>query len=189
MDEWSHVDSNHGPPACEACSSRVPFTKPRRRSMTTRCSRNPRRALALSRLFSDRDPLDQPRRVRGNLARGRTAVCSTLEDGGQRCCASWRAPCPRDLLPRRDDGWLVLLQLRAATTCAPPRQGESCLRLLSYVPVRHSSERQAPAHDPTERRQARLNPLERARTELELAPGFLVRSAPKPRCVVDRVGA
>src|ERR1700738_5522322 len=34
-----------------------------------------------------------------------------------------------------------------------------------------------------------LNPLERARTELELAPGFLVRSAPKPRRVVDRVGA
>jgi hypothetical protein len=34
-----------------------------------------------------------------------------------------------------------------------------------------------------------LNPLERARTELKLAPGFLVRSAPKPRRVVDRVGA
>src|SRR6478752_8646631 len=34
-----------------------------------------------------------------------------------------------------------------------------------------------------------LNPLERARTELKLAPGFLVRSAPKSRCVVDHVGA
>jgi hypothetical protein len=34
-----------------------------------------------------------------------------------------------------------------------------------------------------------LNPLERARTERKLAPGFLVRSAPKPRRVVDRVGA
>jgi len=34
-----------------------------------------------------------------------------------------------------------------------------------------------------------LNPLERARTELKLAPGFLVRSAPKPRRVVDRIGA
>jgi hypothetical protein len=34
-----------------------------------------------------------------------------------------------------------------------------------------------------------LNPLERARTELKLALGFLVRSAPKPRRVVDRVGA
>jgi hypothetical protein len=34
-----------------------------------------------------------------------------------------------------------------------------------------------------------LNPLERAWTELKLAPGFLVRSAPKPRRVVDRVGA
>ena len=33
------------------------------------------------------------------------------------------------------------------------------------------------------------NPLERARTEVKLAPGFLVRSAPKPRRVVDRVGA
>src|SRR4029453_8951175 len=33
------------------------------------------------------------------------------------------------------------------------------------------------------------NPLERARTELELAPGSLVRSAPQPRRVVDRVGA
>src|SRR5215510_9872945 len=33
------------------------------------------------------------------------------------------------------------------------------------------------------------NPLERARTELKLAPGFLIRSAPKPRSVVDRVGA
>ena len=34
-----------------------------------------------------------------------------------------------------------------------------------------------------------LNPLERARMELKLAPGFLVRSAPKPRRVVDRIGA
>src|SRR5215470_6255695 len=34
-----------------------------------------------------------------------------------------------------------------------------------------------------------LNPLKRARAELKLAPGFLVRSAPKPRRVVDRVGA
>ena len=34
-----------------------------------------------------------------------------------------------------------------------------------------------------------LNPLERARTEPELAPGFLVRCAPEPRRVVDRVGA
>jgi hypothetical protein len=34
-----------------------------------------------------------------------------------------------------------------------------------------------------------LNPLERARTELKLALGFLVRSAPKPRRVIDRVGA
>jgi len=34
-----------------------------------------------------------------------------------------------------------------------------------------------------------LNPLEWAWTELKLAPGFLVRSAPKPRRVVDRVGA
>ena len=34
-----------------------------------------------------------------------------------------------------------------------------------------------------------LNPLERARMELKLAPGFLVRSAPKSRGVVDRVGA
>src|ERR1700752_3056761 len=34
-----------------------------------------------------------------------------------------------------------------------------------------------------------LNPLERARTELKLAPGFLVRSkAPLSRVVVDRVG-
>src|SRR5262249_32161331 len=33
------------------------------------------------------------------------------------------------------------------------------------------------------------NPLERARTEVKLAPGFLVRSAPKPRRVVHRVGA
>ena len=33
-----------------------------------------------------------------------------------------------------------------------------------------------------------LNPIERARTELKLAPSFLVRSAPKPRRVVDRVG-
>src|SRR6516165_5831016 len=33
-----------------------------------------------------------------------------------------------------------------------------------------------------------LNPLERARTELKLAPGFLVRRTPKPRRVVDRVG-
>jgi hypothetical protein len=34
-----------------------------------------------------------------------------------------------------------------------------------------------------------LKPLERARTKLKLAPGLLVRSAPKPRRVVDRVGA
>src|ERR1700745_3246760 len=34
-----------------------------------------------------------------------------------------------------------------------------------------------------------FNPLERARTELKLAPGFLVESASKSRCVVDRVGA
>src|SRR6478735_4716583 len=34
-----------------------------------------------------------------------------------------------------------------------------------------------------------LNPLERARTKLKFAPGFLVRSTPKPRSVVDRVGA
>src|SRR5262249_32155953 len=33
------------------------------------------------------------------------------------------------------------------------------------------------------------NPLEPTRTELKLAPGFLIRSAPKPRRVVDRVGA
>jgi hypothetical protein len=33
------------------------------------------------------------------------------------------------------------------------------------------------------------NPLERARTERKLAPGFLIRSAPEPRRVVDRVGA
>src|SRR5262245_45739409 len=32
-------------------------------------------------------------------------------------------------------------------------------------------------------------PLERARTELKLAPGFLIRSAPEPRRIVDRVGA
>lgn len=34
-----------------------------------------------------------------------------------------------------------------------------------------------------------LNPLERTRAELKLAPGSLVRSAPEPRCVVDRVRA
>ena len=34
-----------------------------------------------------------------------------------------------------------------------------------------------------------LKPLERARTKLKLAPGLLVRSASKPRRVVDRVGA
>jgi hypothetical protein len=33
-----------------------------------------------------------------------------------------------------------------------------------------------------------LNSLEQARTELKLTPGFLVRNAPKSRCVVDRVG-
>ena len=32
-----------------------------------------------------------------------------------------------------------------------------------------------------------LDPLQRAWTELELAPGFLVQSAPKPRRVIDRV--
>src|SRR5262244_1319328 len=37
--------------------------------------------------------------------------------------------------------------------------------------------------------QTRQDPLERARTELKLAPGFLIRSAPKPGRVVDRVGA
>jgi len=36
--------------------------------------------------------------------------------------------------------------------------------------------------------QTRQDPLERARTKLKLAPGFLIRSAPKPRRVVDRVG-
>src|SRR5262249_40550438 len=41
---------------------------------------------------------------------------------------------------------------------------------------------------PPERTSA-YKPLEPARTELKLAPGFLVRSAPKPRRVVDRVGA
>src|SRR6516162_7426910 len=34
-----------------------------------------------------------------------------------------------------------------------------------------------------------LNPLEWARTELKLPPGFLVRSAAKPRRVVDRRSA
>jgi hypothetical protein len=34
-----------------------------------------------------------------------------------------------------------------------------------------------------------LNPLELARTELKLAPGFLVGSTPEPRRVVDRIGA
>src|SRR5262249_1352395 len=34
-----------------------------------------------------------------------------------------------------------------------------------------------------------LNPLEWARTKVKLAPGFLVRSAPKPRRVIDCVGA
>src|SRR4051812_38874480 len=34
-----------------------------------------------------------------------------------------------------------------------------------------------------------LNPLERPRMKIKLAPGFLVRSAPEPRCIVDRVGA
>jgi hypothetical protein len=34
-----------------------------------------------------------------------------------------------------------------------------------------------------------LRVLEWARTEPELAPGFLVRSAPEPRRLVDRVGA
>src|SRR5215831_8450188 len=33
------------------------------------------------------------------------------------------------------------------------------------------------------------HPLERARTEVKLAPGFLVRSAPKPSRVIDCVGA
>src|SRR5262249_17710720 len=33
------------------------------------------------------------------------------------------------------------------------------------------------------------NPLERPRTKLKFAPGFLIRSAPEPRRVVDRVGA
>src|SRR5262245_14649554 len=33
------------------------------------------------------------------------------------------------------------------------------------------------------------NLLERARTEVKLAPGFLVRSAPKPRRIIDCVGA
>ncbi len=41
----------------------------------------------------------------------------------------------------------------------------------------------------TGRRLYRLHPLERARTEPKLTPGFLVRSAPQPRGVVDRVGA
>jgi hypothetical protein len=34
-----------------------------------------------------------------------------------------------------------------------------------------------------------LHPLERARTELKLAPGSFVRSFLKPRRIVDRVGA
>ena len=34
-----------------------------------------------------------------------------------------------------------------------------------------------------------LDPLERARTEFKLAPRFLVRSALKPRRVVEGVGA
>jgi hypothetical protein len=33
-----------------------------------------------------------------------------------------------------------------------------------------------------------LNPLERARTKPKLAPGFLIRSAPQPRRVVNHVG-
>jgi hypothetical protein len=39
------------------------------------------------------------------------------------------------------------------------------------------------------RRNSIEKPLERARMELDLAPGFLVRGAPEPRRVVDRVGA
>src|SRR5262249_19753244 len=34
-----------------------------------------------------------------------------------------------------------------------------------------------------------ISPLERPRTEPEVAPGFFVRSTPEPRRVVDRVGA
>jgi len=34
-----------------------------------------------------------------------------------------------------------------------------------------------------------LDPFEPARTKLKLAPRFLVRSTPQPRCVVDRVRA
>ena len=41
----------------------------------------------------------------------------------------------------------------------------------------------------THRSDLDLNPLERAWTEIKLAHSFLVGSAPKPRGVVDRVGA
>src|SRR5215472_3565675 len=41
----------------------------------------------------------------------------------------------------------------------------------------------------THRSDLDLSPLERAWTEIKLAHGFFVGSAPKPRGVVDRVGA
>jgi hypothetical protein len=96
--------------------------------------------------------------------------------------------------------------LRFAGGCACPVSGQAAARCRDPQDKPASplvcSQAQTTALHPliNNRRRARryghssgpildLNPLERARTELKLPPGLLVRSAPKPRRVVDRVGA
>ena len=86
------------------------------------------------------------------------------------------------------------LQARAASAAVARVTAVSAVATAGSGSAPGTSPRRGLAH-PRPTRTSRTfprvsrDPLERARTEPELAPGFLVRSAPEPCRVVDRVGA
>src|SRR5262245_53127240 len=99
------------------------------------------------------------------------------------------------LTPRHQDGHPAALDDRIRTRAVQARgrcsdwerPRRARIVRITAGSVRRAFLRRVPAAGTSPR--VRLNPLEGPRMEPELAPGFLVRSAPDPRRVVDRVGA
>ena len=107
----------------------------------------------------------------------------------QFCAATiFRTECPL---------WVISGHFVTADVRFTPKSGHSLERstcpLCAISGLMHCSKKalidQSVDAADTHRSAFDLNPLERTRAKLKLAPGFVVRSAPKPRRVVDRVGA
>jgi hypothetical protein len=126
----------------------------------------PLSALAISLSHTSRKTPEEPENAIGGVRGGHRRIASDV--------LLVEAPEHRALLALRD---------RDAIGDDVMRRIRCDLDLEAILVERHCTIAEARASD-----DGVLNPLERTRTELKLAPGFLVRSAPESRCVVDRVG-